>query len=74
MYALTKQPFDDDDPPPESSTAADPGVQTEVSKMFEDFKLSSDEDNEDEDITENVFNGIIGSYMSKRNIIVSTTK
>lgn len=70
MYALTKQTFDDDGPPSESSTTVDPGVQSEVSKFLEDFKLSTDD--EDEDITEDVFNSIISSYMSKRNIIVST--
>lgn len=69
MYALTKQPADEDGPPSTSSTAADDGVG--IAQILEDLGFSTDED-EDEDVTEDVFNSIVASYMFKRNIIVST--
>lgn len=69
MYAVTKRPVDEDDPPSTSSTAAKDGAG--IAQMLEDLGFSTDED-EEEDVTEDVFNNIVGSYMFKRNIIVST--
>lgn len=68
MYATTKHSVDEDDPPSASSTAVDDGAA--IAQMLEDFGFSTDD--EDEDVTEDVFNSIVSSYMFKRNIFVST--